>query len=36
MKNDFETQHFEIFDKDVQNFGKPDAVIIKWKNAYFQ
>ena len=36
MKNDFETQNFEIFDEVVQNFGKPDEVIIYWKNAYFQ
>ena len=27
-KNDFETQNFEIFDKVVHNFGKPDEVII--------
>ena len=28
QKNDFETQDFEIFDKVVHNFGKPDEVII--------
>ena len=28
LKNDFETQNFEIFDKVVHNFGKSDEVII--------
>ena len=28
LKNDFETQNFEIFDKVVHNFGKPEEVII--------
>ena len=28
LKNYFETQNFEIFDKVVHNFGKPDKVII--------
>ena len=28
LKNDFETQNFEIFDKVVHNFGKLDEVII--------
>ena len=28
LKNDFETQNFEIFDKVVHNFVKPDEVII--------
>ena len=28
MKNDFETQNFEIFDEVVHNFGKPDKVIM--------
>ena len=27
-ENDFETQNFEIFEKVVHNFGKPDEVII--------
>ena len=27
-ENDFENQNFEIFDKVVHNFGKPDEVII--------
>ena len=26
LKNDFETQNFEIFDKVVHNFGKPKEV----------
>ena len=29
LKNDFETQNFEIFDKVVHNFGKPGKVIIQ-------
>ena len=29
LKNDFETQNFEIFDKVVHNFGKSDKVIIQ-------
>ena len=28
LKNDYETQNFEIFDKVVHNFGKPEKVII--------
>ena len=28
MKNDSEIQNFEIFDKVVHKFGKPDEVII--------
>ena len=28
LKNDFETQKFEIFDKVFHNFGKADEVII--------
>ena len=28
LKNDFEPQNFEIFDKVVNNFGKFDEVII--------
>ena len=28
LKNDFQTQNFEIFDKVVHNFGKSDNVII--------
>ena len=28
LKNEFETQNFEIFDKVVHNLGKPDEVII--------
>ena len=35
-ENDFETQNFDIFDKVVHDFGKPDEVTIYWKNAYFQ
>jgi len=27
-ENDFETQNFEIFDKVVHDFSKPDEVII--------
>jgi len=29
LKNDFETQNFEIFDRVVHNFGKPDEVSIR-------
>ena len=29
LKNDFETQNFEMYDKVVHNFGKPDEVIIQ-------
>ena len=28
LKNNFETQNFEIFDKVVHDFGKSDKVII--------
>ena len=28
LKNDSETQNFEIFDKVVNNFGKSEGVII--------
>ena len=28
LKNDFENQNFEIFDKVVHNFGKSDDDII--------
>ena len=28
LKNNFETQIFEIFDQVVHDFGKPDEVII--------
>ena len=28
LRNNFETQNFEMFDKVVHNFGKPDEVII--------
>ena len=28
LKTDFENQYFEIFDKVIHNFGKPDEVII--------
>jgi hypothetical protein len=28
LKNDFETQNFEIFDKVIHSFGKSDDVII--------
>ena len=36
LKNDFETQNFEIFDKVAHDFGKSDDVLIQLKNAYFQ
>ena len=29
LKNDFETQNCEMFDKVVHNYGKPDEVIIQ-------
>ena len=28
LKNDFENQNFDIFDKDVHTFGKSDDDII--------
>ena len=35
LKNDFENQNFELFEKVFQNFGKSDDDIIFWKYAYF-
>ena len=28
LKNDFETQNFEIFDKGIHNFGEPYEIIV--------
>ena len=36
LKNDFENQKFEMFEKVVHSFGKSDSDIIQGKNPYFQ